>query len=147
MYTIKTLSQLLTKKRKVRNQFKNNVIIELYENSMKNKEILTLKSLKEKYQLNHNLQFSIETLRKHLTQSLNISFKKIKVKNSRILNEQNKMMNYIFINELVKAKKYGCELIWVDESGFSNVRRSKYGWILNNEPAIYTQTEELNRLI
>jgi len=89
--------------------------------------MLTLNKLRAEYQSKHNLEFSNETLRKHIRQTLNFSFKRINIKNYRTLNYQYKMMNYIFISEFIKAKQQGGDFIWIDESGFSNDRRSKYG--------------------
>jgi len=51
------------------------LIIEINKNSMNNKEILTLKTLRQKYQAQHNFEFSLETLRKHIKESFKFSFK------------------------------------------------------------------------
>jgi len=42
-------------------------------------------------------------------------------------------MNLIFIKEFIKFKREGYEIIGIDESGFANSRKSKFGWILNEE--------------
>ena len=98
--------------------FNNNLLLKIIENP---ENSLTIKEIKEEYKLIYpDSKFSDSTLRRHLIKDLGCTFKKSAIFNEKAFGIDSKLLNLTFINKFCDLLKDNHEIVYLDESSFSN---------------------------
>jgi hypothetical protein len=121
--------------------FDDNLLIKIIENP---EESLTIKEIKNEYIKSYpNYKFSYSTLRRHLKFELGFSFKKSNIINERAVGPLANLQNLTYIEKFLEIIKENHEILYLDESSFTNNFISMKSWKRKNSNFKRTNTGRL----
>ena len=99
----------------------------------KQKEKITLKKLREYYEIFFGVKISVTTISRILKNHLNIRYLKTSLKNPKLDEENYIMMSFIFIRGILRSLSLKLNLIFVDETGFLLENNNYHSWRVPKE--------------
>lgn len=120
---VKTCKRASIKRTK---SFDNNLILKMVDDPSYS---FTLKEIREEHLKQYPLMnFSIETLRRHMKDSLNLSFGKIPLLNIKSQGREGEIMDIIYSLELSRRIDLGHKILYQDESSFKESKLAMKTW-------------------
>lgn len=115
----------------LKNLFKKELIMDIFKEAKEHKKILKIRIIEESFQKKHKINFSNESVRRYIKEELGCKFKKIKMKNKKVLEIQNKLCRKSFLENFTKIFQKNFNFLFLDESGFGNNKKTRKGWVYN----------------
>jgi hypothetical protein len=101
------------------------------------------------YEIENNSKISTSTVYRILTNKLNYSFRKTKVKTNKLESIESIKQTFFVLNIIIKGLKLGAEFIFLDESGFYKCNDNLKMWRKNDQDIYYKigDNKKLNLLL
>jgi hypothetical protein len=98
------------------------------EERQKINRTISLSKIQTIYSNQYNVKISLATIHRVLRKHLNLHFKRITIKNSKLNKNHYKFMNYIFLKAILRAIKIGVNIIYIDETTCSLQNNNFKDW-------------------
>lgn len=91
---------------------------------------ISIKRIIKEYNDNHNgINVCHETMRKVMRNRLGLRYMKPKLRNFKTLTNQHRCLTAIYLHKILQLILGGCEIIYIDESSFSNTKCNFKTWL------------------
>ena len=115
----------------------------------KGNKVISCQKIAKMYEIENNSKISTSTVYRILTNKLNYSFRKTKVKTNKLESIESIKQTFFVLNIIIKGLKLGAEFIFLDESGFYKCNDNLKMWRKNDQDIYYKigDNKKLNLLL